>query len=127
MRKLRKTSILNKREVKQLAEGLRKLLGQSVMRAADAHGLDVESMLRFWSVAEKCREAREERGLSLKDSASSLKVPQYRLKDIESSHVNAVDGAIFKSYVELLRLRRWFGQWARHNRALHARILRNAG
>jgi hypothetical protein len=126
MRRLRKTSILNEREVGLLAARLRKLLGESVMHAADTYGVDVELMLRFGSVASRCQEAREDRGLSLKDAAAKLKVPQYRLKAIEASHIGAVDEVVLKSYVELLGLERWFGQWTRHNRALHAKIFRNA-
>jgi hypothetical protein len=125
MRKLKQTLILNDPEVGQLAAVLRTLMGERVMELADAYGVDVESTLRFGAVAEKCRKAREERGLSLKDAATTLKVPQYRLKAIEASHVQGIDAVVLKLYVEFLGLERWLGQWARHNRALHARLIRN--
>ena len=53
-------------------------------------------------VAERCRIARARQDLSLKDAARALRVPQFRLKDIDGNRVGAVDQAVLVLYIELL-------------------------
>ena len=111
MRKLTTTSILNDDELAIVANGIHQVVGESVTLAVEAYGLDVEAILRFMPVAEKCRIARDQKDLSLKDAARALRVPQYRLKDIEENRVGAVDRAVLILYVELLDIKRWFSRW----------------
>jgi Helix-turn-helix domain len=119
MRKLTTTSILNDDEITLLAHGIHQLLGEGVTLAAEAYGLDVEAMLRFMPVAEGCRIARARKDLSLKDAARALRVPQYRLKDIEENRVGAVDQAVLILYVELLDIKQWFSRWKAQNSSLY--------
>ncbi len=102
-------------------------MGPEIAGALKTYGIDMDATLRFASVAEKCRAAREERGVSLKQAALKLKVPQYRLREIEDGRLPAIDGAMLNAYVELLGIKQWFFRWAKQNRALHAKLTRSAG
>jgi hypothetical protein len=119
VRKLTTTSILNNDELAILANGIHQVLGESVTLAVEAYGLDVEAILRFMPVAEKCRIARARKDLSLKDAARALRVPQYRLKDIEENRVGAVDQAVLVLYIELLEIKQWFSRWKAQNSSLY--------
>lgn len=119
MRKLTTTSILNNDELAILANGIHQVLGKSVTLAVEAYGLDVEAIVRFMPVAEKCRIARARKDLSLKDAARALRVPQYRLKDIEENRVGAVDQAVLVLYIELLEIKQWFSRWKAQNSSLY--------
>ena len=119
MRKLTTTSILNNDELAILANGIHQVLGESVTVAVEAYGLDVEAILRFMPVAERCRIARARKDLSLKNAARALRVPQYRLKDIEENRVGAVDQAVLVLYVELLDMKQWFSRWKAQNSSLY--------
>jgi hypothetical protein len=119
MRKLKTTSILNDDELSLAVPGIRQLVGEGVTLIAEAYEVDLEAILRFMPVAERCRIARARKNLSLKDAARALRVPQYRLKDIEENRVKAVDQAALILYVELLDLKRWFSRWTDQNSSLY--------
>jgi hypothetical protein len=119
MRKLTTTSILNDDELAILANGIHQLVGESVTLAVEAYGLDLEAILRFMPVAESCRTARARKDLSLKDAARALRVPQYRLKDIEGNRVGLVDQAVLILYIELLDIKWWFSRWKAQNISLY--------
>ena len=119
MRKLTTTSILNNDELAILANGIHQVLGESVTLVVEAYGLDVEAILRFMPVAERCRIARARKDLSLKDAARALRVPRYRLKDIEENRVGAVDQTVLVLYIELLDIKQWFSRWKAQNSSLY--------
>lgn len=119
MRKLTTTSILNDDELVFLADGVRQVVGENVTLAAEAYGVDLEAILRFMPVAEKCRIARSRKEMSVKDAARALRVPQYRLKDIEDNRVSVVDQAVLIMYIEFLDLKQWFRRWKTQNRSLY--------
>ena len=119
MRKLTTTSILNNDELALLANGIRQVVGENVTLAAEAYGFDLEAILRFMPVAEKCRIARARKNMSLKDAARALRVPQYRLKDIEGGRVRVVDQAVLILYIEFLEIKQWFSRWKAQNRSLY--------
>ena len=95
-------------------EYLRGNLGGGELPAALSLAL-VEQTLRFLPVAKRCAAARERRGETIAEVAKELKVPQYRLKDIESGQLTAVDSAVLEQYISFLGLRRWFSRWANAN------------
>lgn len=126
MRKPTKTTILTDEEVAIVANGIRQALGEGVTLMAEAYGIDVEAMLRFMPLAEKCRIARDRKGASLKDAARALKTLQSRLKDIEGGRVKTVDQAVLLRYIEFLDLKRWFSRWKRQNRSFYESLRPNA-
>ena len=88
----------------------------------DKYDIRPKDMIRFQVVSEMCRSQREKNGLTLKQIALSLKVPQYRLKYIESSSVKYISTDILKSYVDYLDLRKYFNLWKKHNLDVYNRL-----
>ena len=72
MRKLTTTSILNDDELAFLANRIRQGVGENVTLAAEAYGVELEAILRFMPVAEKCRIARARKEMSVKDAGRLL-------------------------------------------------------
>jgi ribosomal protein S17E len=81
----------------------------------DKYDIRPKDMIRFQVVSRMCLSQREKKGLNLKQIALSLKVPQYRLKYIESSSVKHISTDILESYIDHLELREWFNSWKKHN------------
>ena len=88
----------------------------------DKYDIRPKDMIRFQVVSGMCRSQREKKGLNLKQIALSLKVPQYRLKYIESSSVKHISADILESYIDYLGLRKWFNLWKRHNLDVYNRL-----
>ncbi|MFQ5915728.1 MAG: helix-turn-helix domain-containing protein [Nitrospinota bacterium] len=105
-----------------MSKRLEEFLGQSVVDLMRQYGVNIKDNLRFQSVAVRLREAREERGMSLKAAAAALRVPQYRLRDIEEGRVKQISGHILQAYVEFHGLKRWFARWRRANSKLATRL-----
>ena len=81
-----------------------------------------KDLIRFMPVAERCKEAREGKSLSIKETASLLKIPQYRIKTIECGRVTEIESDVLEKYIDFLGLRRWFNQWIRRKTDVHERI-----
>jgi hypothetical protein len=94
----------------------------NLKEALDKYNINPKDMLRFQIVSEMCRSQREKKGLNLKQVALSLKVPQYRLKYIESSSVKYISVDILKNYIDYLGLRKWFNLWKKHNLDVYNRL-----
>jgi hypothetical protein len=60
----------------------------------------------------RCAERRRARGWSVKEASKQLKVPQYRLTDIEAGQLRSIEPPILAAYVSHLGLRRWYRRWA---------------
>jgi len=84
--------------------------------------INAKDMIRFQFVSEMCRSEREKKGIAFKQIALSLKVPQYRLKYIESSSVKDINAVILESYIDYLGLRKWFNLWKRYNLDVYTRL-----
>ena len=107
--------ILSDSQVGLLAELVHRLLGPEFMSASTAHGIDTSQSIRLMAVAARCASRREEMGLTVKQSADRMKVPQYRLRAIEGGHVREVRSAVLTRYVSFLGLDAWFRKWVRMN------------
>jgi len=114
--------ILTAHEVRAVTQRLRKLLGDSFTALDAASDIRLEAWLRFQAVADRCQDSREGRGEGLKAAAAALRVPQYRLKDIEEGHVNHILRGVLVRYIAYLGLERWFGRWKKANRSLVVRL-----
>jgi hypothetical protein len=90
--------------------------------ALTKYDINPKDMLRFQIVSEMCRSQREKRNLTFKQIALSLKVPQYRLKYIESSSVKYISTDILENYIDYLELRKWFNSWKKHNMDVYNRL-----
>ena len=90
--------------------------------AFDKYGINPKDVIRFQVISETCRSEREKKGLTFKQIALALKIPQYRLKDIESSSVKDVDASILENYLDYLGLHEWFSSWKEHNPDVYKRL-----
>ena len=114
---LKKTSILDGDEIKAITAELRVLM-PGLAEVADRMGHDLEAGARLMSLKAKCTEVREKKGLSIKDVAKQLGVPQYRIKAIEAGTLSEIDAVVLRRYFELLGLGRWVtinAEWHRQH------------
>ena len=70
----------------------------------------------------KCREARERAGLSIKDVARRLSVPQYRIRAVESVEIRNMAPTVLRNYLDHLGLSDWYSEWAHANPELAYRL-----
>jgi len=81
----------------------------------------VRETVGFLPVAKRCSAVRERKGLTVSDVARELKVPQYRLKAIESCSVAQVNLDVLHAYIKFLGLSGWYNTWARSNKTASRR------
>jgi Plasmid pRiA4b ORF-3-like protein/Helix-turn-helix domain len=84
--------------------------------------INIEDSIRCRPLGAKCAEAREKMGLSIKEVSKRTKVPQYRLKDIESGRIRAPLPEAVKKYTSFLGLDSWVNEWVSANRELARRL-----
>ena len=116
------TRILSDNEVNTLCALFQDVLDPIILEQAEKYNFNFEHTIRFHAVAAKCKRSREKLGLSIKDVASELKLPQYRLKAIEKGTFKEIKPDILKKYLTFLNLERWFNKWATNNPELEERI-----
>ncbi len=107
--------ILTDSEITAIAQHMRKVMGPALAVISAEHSLSIEDTLRFQSLAFRLAEARSAKGLLLQEAAASLKVPKYRLDDIENASVRNIRSEIAIQYIEFLGLKTWFGRWRKAN------------
>jgi len=108
------TTILTDAQVRMLSDQMRAVLADS-FPGIDWSKHDSERIVRMMALSARCKEAREERGLSIKEVADQLRIPQYRIKAIEAGTSAKLHPAHLQSYVDFLNLKRWLRQWGEAN------------
>src|SRR5207249_8100038 len=98
-------------EVEELARGVIENFPPGAAQVLAGYGIDPRNGIRFHPVATRCRAARERRGLTIKSAARELRIPQYRLRDVENGRTNRVEPDVLARYLALLDLGRWFVRW----------------
>jgi len=109
-------------EVEEFARRVVEAFSPGLAEMLSSHGIDPRDGIRFQPVASRCREARERRGLTIKDAAREARLPQYRLKDIENAQTSRIEPRALARYLALLQLDRWFSRWKAHTPELAARM-----
>lgn len=104
------TRILSEDEVALVDGAIRDAFGQRLWSLVEQAGVDVEDTIRFSAVARRCRMEREKRELSIKEVAATLRVRQYRIREVEEGS-DRRDPEIVKRYIEMLKLTRWYRKW----------------
>jgi len=120
LRRLTPTTILTPSEVSQVVAEVHARFGEWF--AAAGHAPAVEDTVRLGSLRAQCKAKREERGLSIKEAAGLLRVPQYRVKAIEDGACREVLGPILQAYIEELGLDAWYERWRWANSDLARRL-----
>jgi hypothetical protein len=92
----------------------------------DKYDINLKDMVRFQIVSEMCRKEREKKNLTFKQIALDLKVPQYKLKYVESSSVKHINANILEGYIDYLGLRRWFNTWKKNNMDVYKRLTKES-
>ena len=118
MKITKKTQILTEDEVQELSRRLTELLPPRVVAYSHDHGITTETTIRMSSLAARFEGARVARGQSIKEVASQLRVPQYRIRAVEQGHTSDIVPEILAKYSALLGLDRWCKRWATANRQL---------
>lgn len=72
----------------------------------------------FGDVSRKLREAREKRSISVKEVSAELKIPQYRIKAIETGMFVEMLPGVLREYACFLDLSDWVERWMEKNREL---------
>jgi hypothetical protein len=114
--------LLTDEDVRFLAQRFKHMMGEPMSGLLQQHVILPEDHFRFGPFAMRLESARVERGLSLKDAAAALKVPRYRIAEIESSRTKNIDPDLLVRYVEHLGLKNWFGRWKKTNAVLAQRL-----
>lgn len=96
----------------------------SLKGVLDKYNINPKDMIRFQPVPEMCQSEREKKKVSLKQIALSLKVPQYKLRNIESSSIKDIKADILESYIDYLGLRDRFESWKKNNSDVYSRLLK---
>jgi len=117
-----KTRILNDGEVDLLASGVRAVLGTVFAQIPRHMTVRVDDIVRWASLTARCEQARAQQGLSIKDVALALRLPQYRLKAVEAGTLSEIKGEVALQYFRFLGIERWVKRWARANRELAVRV-----
>lgn len=122
-KKIKVGQILSDADIRYLAERTQKLLHESFPSVFEkSHSEAMEDSIRFMSVTQKCAARRLSKGITIKEAAKAIRVPQYRLKDIEQGSLRDVQVPVLLPYLDFLGLKRWFGQWKAANRSLAERL-----
>lgn len=116
------TRILSDEEVSVAVEALRAWIGRTFPGMPPEALGDLDHTVRLMSLGARLKMAREERGLSLKDLAATLRVPQHRLKAVEEGHEHHLKGEFIERYAAELGQRAWLDDWIAANAALAAEL-----
>src|SRR5712692_10466834 len=90
--------------MQRVLQATREVLGSNALSLMKEYGIDMEAILRFNLVAEQCARRREQLGLTVKQAATELGLPQRRLKEIETGNNRSVRQSDLTAYVGLLGL-----------------------
>jgi hypothetical protein len=108
--------------IARIGRGIAATFGPPLMELVQKAGLSIEDTIRFHLVSKKCREERERAGLSIKDAARLLSVPQYEIRAVESVEIRNVSPVCLRNYLNLLGLNDWYSKWAHANAELAGRL-----
>ncbi len=117
-----RSEFLTDAQVEEVARRMLAELGPNVAETYAELGIDAHDIVRLIPLGRRCRDARAHAGLTIRPAAAQLKVPQYRLRDVEAGRADRVEPTALVRYVAMLRLEAWFGRWKRHNRDLTRRL-----
>jgi transcriptional regulator with XRE-family HTH domain len=108
--------------IARIGRGIAATFGPPLMELVQKAGLSIEDTIRFHLVSKKCREERERAGLSIKDAARRLSVPEYQIRAVESVEIRNVAPLLLRNYLDLLGLTDWYSEWAHANAELARRL-----
>jgi len=118
----KKSKILSDKEVDYLSKAMKEIIGDTISKKANELGVNFEDTIRFHSLSQRIQGKRESLGQTIKDISTRLKIPQYKLKAIESSQLSQLNFQILEEYVKYLGLENWFKKWLKANPKYKSRL-----
>lgn len=117
-----KSGIIDKKTAGLIVERMREVLGPAVLSMSENFGINAAQTVRSRPLFHTCRAAREKKGLTVKDAAALLDVPQYQIKAIEGeeSH-SSIKVDILERYINFLGLGAFYERWGKTNKDIYAR------
>ena len=115
----------NKTQADMIVKRLREVLGPEVTAIMDKSGINPDHIVRFQYISSLCINARKQKQMSLKQVSEKLKIPQYRLKDIESMNIKTIVPDLLEKYIEFLGLTDAFYDWQKDNEDIYKSIQNN--
>ena len=115
----------NKKQAVLIVKRLKEILGPEVTAIMDKSGINPDHMVRFQYISSLCINARKQKQMSLKQVSEKLKIPQYRLKDIESMNIKTIVPDLLEKYIEFLGLTDAFYDWRKDNEDVYKSIQNN--
>lgn len=122
MKKKKHTPIPSQRDMETVIAAMKKVLGPDFLAMAAEHGVNIEEMACFTPLSAHIEEARGRMGLSVKAVAKQLKTTQTKIKAIEGSSLDDVDGTVLAGYAALVGQGEYLAAWANANAALAHRL-----
>ena len=118
---------LNREQAKLVINKMSDVLGPEIAGMLDKSGINADHTVRFRYVSSLCRNARERKNISLKQASEKLKIPQYRLKEIEGGNTKSILPDFLDRYVDFLGLMDAFSDWQKDNSDIYESIRANRG
>ena len=115
----------NKKQAGLIVKRLKEVLGPEVTAIMDKSGINPDHMVRFQYISSLCINARKQKQMSLKQVSEKLKIPQYRLKDIESMNIKTIVPDLLEKYIEFLGLTDAFYDWRKDNEDIYKSLQNN--
>jgi len=116
------THILDDDEVRRLNEDVMSLMSEEFRAAFLECEINLEDTIRLRSLGAMFREARESRNETLKETSTKLKIPQYRIKDIEYAGSARIKPESLRDLSSYFGLDTWCTRWACKNPELAYRL-----
>ena len=108
-------SILTPGQIAVVTREVWRLVGPALSALSPNSAAPVGDVVRWSSLRTRCERARDERGMSVKDAALALRVPQYRLKAVERGTLSELQPEVARRYFRHLGIEAWVRRWCRAN------------
>lgn len=102
-----------------IIELLKGSFGENTIKMIDDHGVNINHLVRSMFLSKLCIRKREEKGISIKDASSNLKIPQYKLKYIETTGILDIELGILEKYIKYLGIEKEFDEWKKQNQDIY--------
>lgn len=108
---------------KKISKLILEQLGPGIAQTISKMGFDSEAFVRYMPLSHKIKNARNLKGLGIKDVSRTLKIPQYKIKAIEEGPFSVkFEPADFKSYTSFLGLDPYVDEWCGNNQNLAKKL-----
>jgi hypothetical protein len=116
------TKILTPQEIRLVARRIKAMLPAEIFQFSQSRSRSVENTLRIGSLSKRCQVEREKLGLTIKQVAAQLKVPQYHVKAIDEGDIREIEKTCWGSTWSCWDYRNGCSKWVAANPGLARRL-----